>query len=113
MSDEAAIIGPSATSMSQAKTGGLSAQPSARRPCGRLVQAVRVFVPVPTLPDWLEPIAKASAVTLTADAARTFALTGGTPDSLAGSLTRSRARSPGSSGSSSSSSRSRSGATGG
>lgn len=51
-----------------------------------LVFASSVFVPVSTLPDWLEPIAKASPVTLTADAARTFALTGGVPDSLAGSL---------------------------
>ena len=51
-----------------------------------LVFASSVFVPVSTLPDWLQPIAKASPVTLTADAARTFALTGGVPDSLAGAL---------------------------
>ena len=40
----------------------------------------------PTLPDWLEKIAKVSPVTLTADAARDFALTGGVPDSLGWSL---------------------------
>src|SRR4051794_27440888 len=51
-----------------------------------LVFASSVFVPVSTLPSWLQPIAKASPVTLTADAARTLALTGGVPDSLAGSL---------------------------
>jgi oleandomycin transport system permease protein len=38
------------------------------------------------MPDWLQPIAEASPVTLTANAARTFALTGGVPSSLAGSL---------------------------
>jgi ABC-2 type transport system ATP-binding protein len=48
--------------------------------------ASSVFVPVSTLPSWLQPIAKISPVTLTADAARTFALIGGVPDSLAGSL---------------------------
>jgi oleandomycin transport system permease protein len=37
------------------------------------------------MPNWLQPIAKASPVTLTAEAARTLALTGGVPDSL-GSL---------------------------
>jgi ABC transporter DrrB family efflux protein len=51
-----------------------------------LVFASSVFVPVSTLPSWLQPIAKASPVTLTADAARTLALTGGVPDSLGGSL---------------------------
>jgi ABC transporter DrrB family efflux protein len=51
-----------------------------------LVFASSVFVPVSTLPDWLQPIAKASPVTLTANAARGFALTGGVPNSLAGSL---------------------------
>ena len=38
------------------------------------------------MPDWLQPIAKALPVTLTADAARTFALTGGIRDSLGGAL---------------------------
>ena len=38
------------------------------------------------MPSWLQPIAEASPVTLTADAARTLALTGGVPDSLGGSL---------------------------
>jgi ABC-type multidrug transport system permease subunit len=51
-----------------------------------LVFASSVFVPVSTLPNWLQPIAKASPVTLTADAARTLALTGGVPDSLGGAL---------------------------
>jgi ABC-2 type transport system ATP-binding protein len=51
-----------------------------------LVFASSVFVPVSTLPSWLQPIAKASPVTLTADAARTLALTGGVPDSLRGAL---------------------------
>src|SRR5256886_9951966 len=51
-----------------------------------LVFASSVFVPVSTLPSWLQPIAKASPVTLTADAARTLALTGGVPDSLVGAL---------------------------
>jgi ABC transporter DrrB family efflux protein len=51
-----------------------------------LVFASSVFVPVASMPNWLQPIAKASPVTLTADAARTLALTGGVPDSLAGAL---------------------------
>ena len=51
-----------------------------------LVFASSVFVPVSTLPSWLQPIAKASPVTLTADAARTFASTGGVPSSLGGAL---------------------------
>ena len=51
-----------------------------------LVFASSVFVPVSSMPDWLQPIAEASPVTLTADAARTLALTGGVPDSLWGSL---------------------------
>ena len=51
-----------------------------------LVFASSVFVPVSSMPSWLQPIAEASPVTLTADAARTLALTGGVPDSLWGSL---------------------------
>jgi ABC transporter DrrB family efflux protein len=51
-----------------------------------LVFASSVFVPVSTLPGWLQPIAKASPVTLTANAARAFALTGGVPSSLWGAL---------------------------
>jgi len=51
-----------------------------------LVFASSVFVPVSTLPSWLAPIAKASPVTLTADAARTLALTGGVSHSLWGAL---------------------------
>jgi ABC transporter DrrB family efflux protein len=49
-----------------------------------LVFASSVFVPVSTMPDWLQAFAEASPVTLTADAARTYALEGGVPDSLAG-----------------------------
>ncbi len=51
-----------------------------------LVFASSVFVPVQTMPSWLQPIAKISPVTLTADAARSFALVGGIPDSLWKSL---------------------------
>src|SRR5215468_8486540 len=46
-----------------------------------LVFASSVFVPVSTLPDWLQAFAKISPVTVTADAARSFALYG-TPGSL-------------------------------
>ncbi len=48
-----------------------------------LVFASSVFVPVSTMPDWLQAFAKVSPVTLTADAARAYALTGG-PNSLGG-----------------------------
>jgi ABC-2 type transport system ATP-binding protein len=51
-----------------------------------LVFASSVFVPVSTTPGWLQPIAKVSPVTLTADAARKLALTGGTSNSLGWSL---------------------------
>jgi ABC-2 type transport system permease protein/oleandomycin transport system permease protein len=47
-----------------------------------LVFASSVFVPVSTMPDWLEAFAKVSPVTLTADVARSYALTGGVPGSL-------------------------------
>jgi ABC-2 type transport system permease protein/oleandomycin transport system permease protein len=50
-----------------------------------LVFASSIFVPLATLPGWLEAIAKVSPVTLTADAARSLALTG-TPSSLGGAL---------------------------
>src|SRR5215813_6923976 len=46
-----------------------------------LVFASSVFVPVATLPDWLQAFAKISPVTVTADAARSLALYG-TPASL-------------------------------
>ncbi|MDX6671452.1 MAG: type transport system ATP-binding protein [Solirubrobacteraceae bacterium] len=49
-----------------------------------LVFASSVFVPVSSMPDWLQAFAEASPVTLTADAARTYALDGGVPGSLAG-----------------------------
>jgi ABC-2 type transport system ATP-binding protein len=51
-----------------------------------LVFASSVFVPVSSMPSWLQPFAKASPVTLTADAARTLALSGGIPRSLWESL---------------------------
>jgi ABC transporter DrrB family efflux protein len=51
-----------------------------------LVFASSVFVPVSSMPKWLQPIAEASPVTLTANAARTLALTGGVPDSLGPAL---------------------------
>src|SRR5262249_12936498 len=41
-----------------------------------LVFASSVFVPVATLPDWLQAFAKISPVTVTADAARSLALAG-------------------------------------
>ena len=47
-----------------------------------LVFASSVFVPVATMPDWLQTVAEVSPVTLTADTARTYALVGGVPDSL-------------------------------
>ena len=49
-----------------------------------LVFASSVFVPVTSMPDWLQAFAKVSPVTLTANAARTYALDGGVPGSLAG-----------------------------
>ena len=49
-----------------------------------LVFASSVFVPVASMPDWLQTIAKVSPVTLTANTARGYALVGGVPDSLAG-----------------------------
>src|SRR5258705_12946216 len=49
-----------------------------------LVFASSVFVPVASMPDCLQTFAKVSPVTLTADAARTYALDGGVPSSLAG-----------------------------
>ncbi len=51
-----------------------------------LVFASSVFVPVSSMPSWLQPFAKASPVTLTADAARTLAHSGGVPSSLGESL---------------------------
>jgi ABC transporter DrrB family efflux protein len=50
-----------------------------------LVFASSVFVPVATFPGWLQAFAKISPVTLTANAARSLALTG-TPASLAGAV---------------------------
>jgi ABC transporter DrrB family efflux protein len=49
-----------------------------------LVFASSVFVPVASMPDWLQAFAKVSPVTLTANSARTYALDGGVPGSLGG-----------------------------
>ncbi len=49
-----------------------------------LVFASSVFVPVTSMPHWLQAFAKVSPVTLTANTARTYALYGGVPGSLAG-----------------------------
>jgi ABC-2 type transport system ATP-binding protein len=51
-----------------------------------LVFASSVFVPVSTLPSWLQAIAKVSPVTLTANAARSLSLVSGTPSSLGGAV---------------------------
>ena len=51
-----------------------------------LVFASSVFVPVSTLPSWLQAFAKVSPVTLTANAARSLALVPGTPSSLGGAI---------------------------
>jgi ABC transporter DrrB family efflux protein len=51
-----------------------------------LVFASSIFVPISSMPSWLQPIAEASPVTLTANAARSLALTRGVPDSLGGAL---------------------------
>jgi ABC transporter DrrB family efflux protein len=51
-----------------------------------LVFASSVFVPVDSMPSWLEAFAKISPVTLAADAARGFALGSSTADSLPGAL---------------------------
>jgi ABC transporter DrrB family efflux protein len=51
-----------------------------------IVFASSVFVPVSTLPNWLQTIAKVSPVTLTANAARSLALTPGIPTSLGKSI---------------------------
>src|SRR4051812_19226608 len=49
-----------------------------------LVFASSVFVPVASMPDWLQTLAKVSPVTLTANTARSYALEGGVPASLGG-----------------------------
>ena len=51
-----------------------------------LVFASSVFVPVSSMPSWLQSFAKASPVTLTANAARSLALVPGTPSSLGGAI---------------------------
>jgi ABC transporter DrrB family efflux protein len=49
-----------------------------------LVFASSVFVPVASMPDWLQTVARVSPVTLTANTARGYALVGGVPASLGG-----------------------------
>src|SRR5947209_13024606 len=49
-----------------------------------LVFASSVFVPVASMPAWLQAFAKVSPVTLTANTARSYALVGGVPGSLGG-----------------------------
>lgn len=49
-----------------------------------LVFASSVFVPVSSMPGWLEAFANVSPVTLTADAARSLALVPGVPSTLGG-----------------------------
>jgi ABC transporter DrrB family efflux protein len=51
-----------------------------------LVFASSVFVPVSSMPSWLQTFAKLSPVTLTANAARSLALVPGTPSSLGGAI---------------------------
>jgi ABC transporter DrrB family efflux protein len=51
-----------------------------------LVFASSVFVPISSMPDWLQAIAKVSPVTLTANTARSYALYGGVPSSLGGAV---------------------------
>src|SRR5207302_10032529 len=47
-----------------------------------LVFASSVFVPVASMPSWLQSFAKVSPVTLTANSARSYALIPGVPASL-------------------------------
>ena len=51
-----------------------------------LVFASSVFVPVSSMPHWLQGFAKASPVTLTANTARSFALQPGVPSSLGATI---------------------------
>ena len=51
-----------------------------------LVFASSVFVPVSSMPAWLQAFAKVSPVTLTANTARSYALVPGVPNSLGGAL---------------------------
>jgi len=51
-----------------------------------LVFASSVFVPVSSMPSWLQAFAKVSPVSLTANAARSLALVHGTPSSLGGAI---------------------------
>jgi ABC transporter DrrB family efflux protein len=51
-----------------------------------LVFASSVFVPISSMPSWLQAFAKLSPVTLTANAARSLALNPGTPSSLGGAV---------------------------
>lgn len=64
--------------------GGADATPKVSDEELEIVFASSVFVPVSSMPDWLRAVAEVSPVTLTADAARTYALDGGVPPALGG-----------------------------
>jgi ABC transporter DrrB family efflux protein len=49
-----------------------------------IVFASSIFVPVASMPDWLQAFAEVSPVTLAANTARSYALQGGVPGSLGG-----------------------------
>jgi ABC-2 type transport system permease protein/oleandomycin transport system permease protein len=51
-----------------------------------LVLASTVFVPVSSIPSWLQAFAEASPVALTANAARSLAFVPGTPSSLGAAI---------------------------
>jgi len=51
-----------------------------------LVFASSVFVPVETMPGWLEAVAQVSPVTLSADAARALAIGGDVAEPFLGAL---------------------------
>jgi ABC-2 type transport system permease protein/oleandomycin transport system permease protein len=51
-----------------------------------LVFASSVFVPISSMPSWLQTFAKLSPVTLTANSARSLALVHGIPSSLGGAI---------------------------
>ncbi len=76
--------GSSPSSRSRSGARRLRSRPASSSPSRWSLRA-RSSSPSTTLPSWLEAIAKVSPVTLTADAARSLALTG-TPASLGGAL---------------------------
>ena len=86
VSPSPAVFGSNASFVSLVVRGAESAQTAGFVILFPLVFASSVFVPVETLPSWLQTIAKVSPVTLTADAARQFALVGGVSSSFWWSL---------------------------